>query len=720
MKKIKLLSVILVFLFVLSAVASAKYDLKGEKFHNTTEIYPGVTRYYIETPSSSPYKQQKINIIEFDLAQRDLYLDVVYPQDCAVKLATTKSVMTQFTKSSNGKTAIAGVNGDMWMVTYAHARVEGSGTKYGGYSDAVVKKSFPVSRGFNMSDGEIYSTAHMTQETPYEGEFWSFGVTDDFVPVMGNPQAKVMIKDTDTGKEVKADGINRLPANNALVVYTDKAMKGLNNFALDDAYEVLIEFDADYKMCHGADFTGTVKAIYGPDDSQNPAVLNNKQIVLTARGNRVSYINEFKVGDKINFTCEITDKEGKSEMWQRVTNCVGGHIEFVVGGKLTGDGVGEGANYPSTIIGYTTEKKVVMITIDGRQSGYSVGASTSTLAQLAKDLDLYDAFLVDGGGSTTMTIAKADDYKNLETINSPSDGKDRTVNNSVILSFGPERAAQGEFEIEVPEKVEIDMTNLSFLTKAYADAAAGAKNECSYEWENGDLKLTATELKTNDPYININYQFAKENISADEYKIATIVYKIPETNARASYFTEIFFCANGGGAEGGQSNGGNTKRTGRYEYVNISAEKVSKWKGTATGIRLDFFASAVEGDVMYVHNILFSRTAEEADEKAAYIVGVLNGEIEETTAETTAPPETETETGTETETVTETETEAATETETETETEPAETKAPETTDAVTEQTTDNGSGVNPFIIIGIIAAGVVITVVGVIIVKKKK
>ena len=125
MKKIKLLSVILVFLFALSAVASAKYDLKGEKFHNTTEIYPGVTRYYIETPSSSPYKQQKINIIEFDLAQRDLYLDVVYPQDCAVKLATTKSVMTQFTKSSNGKTAIAGVNGDMWMVTYAHARVEG-------------------------------------------------------------------------------------------------------------------------------------------------------------------------------------------------------------------------------------------------------------------------------------------------------------------------------------------------------------------------------------------------------------------------------------------------------------------------------------------------------------------------------------------------------------------------------------------------------------------
>ena len=208
------------------------------------------------------------------------------------------------------------------------------------------------------------------------------------------------------------------------------------------------------------------------------------------------------------------------------------------------------------------------------------------------------------------------------------------------LSIGQERAEQGKFEIEVPERVEIDMTNLSFPTKAYTDATAGALNECTAEWENGDMKLTATELKANDPYVNISYQFASENISADEYKIATVVYKIPETNAREAYMTEIFFCANGGGAEGGQSAVGRVQRTGKYEYVNISAEKVSKWKGTATGIRLDFFTAAAEGDVMYVHNILFSKTAEEADEKAAYITGVLNGEIEEITE---TEPETETE-----------------------------------------------------------------------------
>ena len=710
MKRLKTVTAVILAALMFCLPASA-FTLKGEKFNNSTEIYPGVWRHYIETPSDSPYKLQKINIIEFDLAQRDLYLDVVYPNDCAVKLATTKSVMSAFSKEKNGKTAIAGVNGDMWMVTYAHARVQGKGTKYGGYSDAVVKKSFPVSRGFNISDGEIYSTAHMTQETPYEGEFWSFGVTDDFVPVMGIPYATVTITDNDTGKQVKADGINRLPANNALVVYTDKAMKGLNQFALDDAYEILIEFDEDYKMCHGMNVTGTLKAVYGKGDG-DPPLLNNKQMVLTARGSRVSYIDQFKVGDRINLTCEIGDKRKDNESWQRVTNCVGGHIQFVVDGKLTGIGVGEGANYPSTIIGYTSEKKVVMITIDGRRSDYSLGASTSTLSQLARDLDLYNAFLVDGGGSTTMTVANADDYKDLKTVNSPSDGSDRTVNNSIILSFGPERQAQGTFEIDVPEKVELDMTNLSFPTKAYADAAAGATNECKYEWENGDLKLTAENLTTNDPFISINYQFAKDTISADEYKIATVVYKMPETNARASYTTEIFFCANGAGAEGGQSASAGVKRTGKYEYVNISAEKVSKWKGTGTGIRLDFFTAATEGDVMYVHNILFSKSAEEADEAGAYIAGVLNGEIEETTAATTEPETTAPETETETET----------EAQTESDTEPVTTvTTAETTDAQTQGETDGGKIRNTVIIILIaVAAAAVFTVSLIMIIKKKK
>jgi hypothetical protein len=77
MKKIKALSVFLTLIFILSCAVSASWDLDGQKFNNTTEIYPGVMRHYIETPASSPYKLQKINIIEFDLAQRDLYLDVV-------------------------------------------------------------------------------------------------------------------------------------------------------------------------------------------------------------------------------------------------------------------------------------------------------------------------------------------------------------------------------------------------------------------------------------------------------------------------------------------------------------------------------------------------------------------------------------------------------------------------------------------------------------------
>ena len=117
---------------------------------------------------------------------------------------------------------MAAINAELWTVTYAHSRVLGSNTTYGGFSDPVVKKALQIPRGYNVIDGEIVSTGHMSLETPFEGDFWSFGLTDDGVPIMSNPTATVTITNESKNTTAKADGINRLPANNALVMYTDK------------------------------------------------------------------------------------------------------------------------------------------------------------------------------------------------------------------------------------------------------------------------------------------------------------------------------------------------------------------------------------------------------------------------------------------------------------------------------------------------------------------
>lgn len=644
MKKIKtksaLLCVVLCMSFLLTQGVFAADTLTGEtaSSRKVTQLYTGVTQTYVSTPSGSAYGSQKINIVEFDLAQRDLYFDVVYGKGTANGLEKTQTTAENFTKETD-KTAIAAVNGDLWMVTYAHARVEGSGTSYGGCSDAVVKKSLTVSRGFNISDGEIYTTAHMTQETPYEGEFWSFGVTDDFVPLMGNPYATVTIKDTTTGSSTTADGINRLPANNALVMYTDKVMGSLNEFALDDAYEIVIEFSADYKICHGTNITGKVVGIYDSNTAENPGKISDKQIVLTARGSRVSKINSYKVGDSINITVSIGDKEGNSEGWQRVTNAVGGHIQFVVNGVPTGAGPGSG--YPTTIVGYTKEKKMMFITVDGRGANGSTGTSASVLAQLAKDLGLYNAFIVDGGGSTTMVVSA--DGTNYKVVNTPSDSgaTPRSVVNSIIVSHGPQRAAQGEFEVVLPEDLDIDPTKLTFTSKAYVDTCITGKNEASASYSDNCAVLKAeTAGGSDDPYVSIPYNSFSKTLSADDYKYLVFTYMLPTSNKGSSNSAQLFLCP----TSSPNPSEANSKRAtlvknGKFNSATVDLSTASYWKGTVFQIRFDFFINSPDGDLMYLYSFCFAKTKAEAQALASAMAAEANGTEDTTTKapETSAP-----------------------------------------------------------------------------------
>ncbi len=401
------------------------------------ELGEGVVRTRVKTGADSPYGVNNINVIEADLSNPNVYFDVIGAGDYSNELDQVADTCKRYNKLNEDKTALAAVNGDMWMVSYAHARydmskVAGSYSQYG----LVCKKTMTVPRGFNMYDGEIITTAHMTQETPYEGDFWSFGITTDGELVMGNPKATVKILDK-TGETItKADGINRLPADNALVLYTDKGL-GSNGYALDDAYEILVETDGDYKVCHGANIKGKVTAIYDESTKENPPKLAENQLLLTARGTRVKKVNEIKVGDEISV--EVTVREvakQQSEQWQKVRAAVGGHIWFVSDGELTGQGAESG--YPTTIVGSTKDGKLVLATIDGRQPDFATGTNADKLKQLAQDLDLYNAFLVDGGGSTTMAVRKSKSYV---LANRPSDkfsngnyGAPRAVVNSVIVA----------------------------------------------------------------------------------------------------------------------------------------------------------------------------------------------------------------------------------------------------------------------------------------------
>lgn len=73
---------------------------------------------------------------------------------------------------------------------------------------------------------------------------------------------------------------------------------------------------------------------------------------------------------------------------------------------------------PRSAFGRVSANHYVFIAVDGRQPGYSIGFTTTELANVFKDLGCTVAYNLDGGGSTTM-------YFNGVVVNKPSGGSER-------------------------------------------------------------------------------------------------------------------------------------------------------------------------------------------------------------------------------------------------------------------------------------------------------
>jgi hypothetical protein len=69
---------------------------------------------------------------------------------------------------------------------------------------------------------------------------------------------------------------------------------------------------------------------------------------------------------------------------------------------------------PRTLAGTTPGGDLLLVAVDGRRPGYSVGASFEESAQIMKTLGAEEAVNLDGGGSTAMTVDE-------RLVNRPSD-----------------------------------------------------------------------------------------------------------------------------------------------------------------------------------------------------------------------------------------------------------------------------------------------------------
>ena len=77
---------------------------------------------------------------------------------------------------------------------------------------------------------------------------------------------------------------------------------------------------------------------------------------------------------------------------------------------------------PRSAVGISADgATLLLVAVDGRQTGYSVGASLYELAIIMRDLGAHDAVNLDGGGSTAMVL-KDEATGVFGPLNQPSDG----------------------------------------------------------------------------------------------------------------------------------------------------------------------------------------------------------------------------------------------------------------------------------------------------------
>lgn len=96
------------------------------------------------------------------------------------------------------------------------------------------------------------------------------------------------------------------------------------------------------------------------------------------------------------------------------------------------------SRHPRTAFGLSKNGRYLYIlTVDGRQQGYSIGATLKDLAEILRSVGAYSAMNMDGGGSTTLCYRKSgsDEIETISHCVSRKKGVARRVAFNIAISF---------------------------------------------------------------------------------------------------------------------------------------------------------------------------------------------------------------------------------------------------------------------------------------------
>jgi hypothetical protein len=231
------------------------------------------------------------------------------------------------------------------------------------------------------------------------------GATEPLTPAAGDPP----------GTEVKL-----LPVNEWALANDATLAVNASFFAMINPKPGPGEDKVRYTTGAASDIRGLSKGPHGLVSP--PRVLDGRgdpALLVYADHARVTYVRE---ADLDGVVCAVAGLGATDDRKQPGTLLVEAGRNLGATARVSPN-----VRHPRTAAGVTADgRTLILLAIDGRQPGFSVGATLPEMADLMLELGARDAVALDGGGSTSFFLKRPD---GTLTTNKPSDGAWRPVGN---------------------------------------------------------------------------------------------------------------------------------------------------------------------------------------------------------------------------------------------------------------------------------------------------
>ncbi|HEX8369090.1 MAG TPA: phosphodiester glycosidase family protein, partial [Pyrinomonadaceae bacterium] len=323
-----------------------------------------------------------VNLLKLDLTK--VRLDVAHAMDAAIGLEKTSSIAARYG-------ALAAINAGFFRLDNSIFRGDATGVL--------------------VIDGKLFSESYESRTAL----------------AISNQAARTEIAFEKLKSEIPLEfnkgyiypiGINRQRTDDDFVIYTPEFHR--TTLTSENGTEIVVRRNK----------------VIGVSEGKGSSLIPAEGFVLSLSGSYLKNIKKLpKIGAKIKYSGAVLIVPASQRLNTAFNeDIVGGVPQLIKNGKIEITWQEEKSSkafvetrHPRTAVAKLKDGKFLMVTVDGRQAGYSVGMNLNELAAFLLELGAAEAMNLDGGGSTTM-------FLDGKVVNKPSDKEgERSVSDAILV-----------------------------------------------------------------------------------------------------------------------------------------------------------------------------------------------------------------------------------------------------------------------------------------------